>query len=77
VRLSGELFKAMTGITMQHVPYRGTAAAMQDLLSNRVEIMSENLPGSLGHIKAHALGVTAGKRAAAIPPAGVESSCQV
>jgi len=70
VHLSGELFKAMTGITMQHVPYRGTAAAMQDLLSNRVQVMFDNLPGSVGHIKAgalRALGVTAGKRAAAIP----------
>jgi len=70
VHLSGELFKAMTGINMQHVPYRGTGAAMQDLLSNRVQVMFDNLPGSVGHIKAgalRALGVTAGKRAAAIP----------
>ena len=70
VHLSGELFKAMTGINMQHVPYRGTAAAMQDLLSNRVQVVFDNLPGSVGHIKAgalRALGVTAGKRAAAIP----------
>ena len=70
VHLSGELFKVMTGITMQHVPYRGTAAAMQDLLSNRVQVMFDNLPGSVEHIKAgtlRALGVTAGKRAAAIP----------
>src|SRR5262249_5539291 len=70
VHMSGELFKVMTGITMQHVPYRGTAAAMQDLLSNRVQVMFDNLPGSVEHIKAgalRALGVTAGKRAAAIP----------
>jgi len=45
VHLSGELFKAMTGITMQHVPYRGTAAAMQDLLSNRVQVMFDNGTG--------------------------------
>ena len=38
VHLSGELFKAMTGINMQHVPYRGSAPAMQDLLSNRVQV---------------------------------------
>src|SRR5438270_1302217 len=70
VHLSGELFKAMTGINMQHVPYRGTGAAMQNLLSNRVQAMFDNLPGSVGHIKTgalRALGVTAGKRAAAIP----------
>src|SRR5258707_699933 len=62
VHMSGELFKVMTGINMQHVPYRGTGAAMQDLLSNRVQVMFDNLPGSVGHIKAgalRALGVTA------------------
>src|SRR5262249_4315053 len=70
VHMSGELFKAMTGINLQHVPYRGSAPAMQDLLSNRVQVMFDNLPGSVEHIKAgtlRALGVTAGKRAAAIP----------
>src|SRR5262249_3730884 len=70
VHMSGELFKAMTGINMQHVPYRGSAPAMQDLLSNRVQVMFDNLPGSVEHIKAgrlRALGVTVGKRAAAIP----------
>jgi len=58
VHMSGELFKVMTGITMQ------------DLLSNRVQVMFDNLPGSVEHIKAgtlRALGVTASKRAAAIP----------
>ena len=34
VHMSGELFKAMTGVNMQHVPYRGSAPAMQDLLTN-------------------------------------------
>src|SRR5262249_28034548 len=51
-------------------PYRGSAPAMQDLLSNRVQVMFDNLPGSVEHIKAgtlRALGVTGGKRAAAIP----------
>ena len=68
--MSGELFKAMTGINMQHVPYRGTAIAMQDLLTNRVQVMFDNLPGSVEHIKAgalRALGVTAAKRADTIP----------
>src|SRR5438132_2091282 len=70
VHMSGELFKVMTGINLQHVPYRGSAPAMQDLLSNRVQVMFDNLPGSVEHIKAgtlRALGVTASKRAAAIP----------
>src|SRR5262249_6323124 len=42
VHMSGELFKAMTGINMQHVPYRGSAPAMQDLLSNRVQVMFDD-----------------------------------
>jgi tripartite-type tricarboxylate transporter receptor subunit TctC len=70
VHMSGELFKMMTGISMQHVPYRGSAPAMQDLLTNRVQVMFDNLPGSVEYIKAgrlRALGVTAGKRAEAIP----------
>jgi tripartite-type tricarboxylate transporter receptor subunit TctC len=70
VHMSGELFKVMTGINMQHVPYRGSAPAMQDLLTNRVQVMFDNLPGSMAHIKAgtlRALGVTAGKRAEALP----------
>jgi tripartite-type tricarboxylate transporter receptor subunit TctC len=70
VHMSGELFKAMTGIEMQHVPYRGSAPAMQDLLTNRVQVLFDNLPGSIAHIKAgalRALGVTAGKRSNALP----------
>jgi tripartite-type tricarboxylate transporter receptor subunit TctC len=70
VHMSGELFKAMTGIEMQHVPYRGSAPAMQDLLTNRVQVLFDNLPGSIAHIKAgalRALGVTVGKRSNALP----------
>jgi len=70
VHMSAELFKVMTGIDMTHVPYRGSAPAMQDLLTNRVQVMFDNLPGSVEHIKSgtlRALGVTAGKRADAIP----------
>src|SRR6201985_2460997 len=66
VHMSGELFKAMTGVNMQHVPYRGSAPAMQDLLTNRVQVMFDNLPGALEFIKTgklRALGVTAGRRA--------------
>jgi tripartite-type tricarboxylate transporter receptor subunit TctC len=70
VHMSGELFKAMTGIQMQHVPYRGSAPALQDLLTNRVQVLFDNLPGSIAHIKSgalRALGVTAGKRSGALP----------
>ena len=70
IHMSGELFKMMTGIDMQHVPYRGSAPAMQDLLTDRVQVIFDNLPGSMQYIKSgqlRALGVTAGKRAEAIP----------
>jgi len=70
VHMSGELFKMMTGINMQHVPYRGSAPALQDLLTNRVQVLFDNLPGSVAHIKAgtlRALAVTASKRAETIP----------
>ena len=70
IHMSGELFKMLTGINMQHVPYRGSAPALQDLLTNRVQVIFDNLPGSISHIKAgtlRALGVTAGKRSPALP----------
>jgi tripartite-type tricarboxylate transporter receptor subunit TctC len=68
--LSGELFKAMTGVNIVHVPYRGTAPALTDLLAGQVQVLFDNLPGSIGHIrngKVRALGVTAAKRVAALP----------
>jgi tripartite-type tricarboxylate transporter receptor subunit TctC len=68
--LSGELFKAMTGVDLVHVPYRGTALALTDLLAGQVQVLFDNLPGSIGHIKTgkvRALGVTAAKRVAALP----------
>jgi tripartite-type tricarboxylate transporter receptor subunit TctC len=68
--VAGELFKVMTGINMQHVPYRGTAPAMQDLLTNRVQVMFDSLPSSLEHIRAgrlRALAVTTAARSEALP----------
>jgi len=68
--LSGELLKTMTGINLVHVPYRGTPPALADLLAGQVQMMFDNIPGSIGHIKTgkvRALGVTAAKRVAAIP----------
>src|SRR6266540_3648604 len=68
--LSGELLKAMAGIDLVHVPYRGTAPALTDLLAGQVQVLFDNLPGSIGHIKTgkvRALGVTAPKRVDALP----------
>ncbi|WP_284775244.1 tripartite tricarboxylate transporter substrate binding protein [Agrobacterium sp. lyk4-40-TYG-31] len=66
LHLSGELFKSMTGVSMQHVPYKGSGPALNDLLGNQVSIMFDNLPSSSGHIKSgtlRALGVTTAERA--------------
>ncbi|HLH88119.1 MAG TPA: tripartite tricarboxylate transporter substrate binding protein [Xanthobacteraceae bacterium] len=68
--LSGELLKAMAGINMLHVPYRGSAPAAVDLLAGQLQAMFDNLPGQIGNIKAgkvRALGVTAAKRAPELP----------
>jgi tripartite-type tricarboxylate transporter receptor subunit TctC len=68
--MSGELLKAMTGISLVHVPYRGTAPALTDMLGGQLQSMFDNLPGSIGHIKAgkvRALGVTAAKRVESLP----------
>ena len=68
--LSGELFKTMTETNIVHVPYRGTAPALTDLVAGQVQVMFDNIPGSIGHIrtgKVRALGVTAAKRVAALP----------
>jgi tripartite-type tricarboxylate transporter receptor subunit TctC len=70
VHLSGELFKSMTGIDMIHVPYKGAAPALTDLIAGQVQILFDNLPSSIGHIKSgelRALGVTTLKRNAALP----------
>ena len=68
--LSGELLKAMAGINMLHVPYRGTAPALVDLLAGQTQCMFDNLPGQLQQIrtgKVRALGVTAPQRAPELP----------
>ena len=59
IHLSGELFKMMTGVDMVHVPYRGSAPAVTDLLSGRVQVMFDNMPSSISHIKAGTLRVLA------------------
>ncbi len=67
--LSGELLKAMAGINIVHVPYRGAAPALTDVLAGQVPVLFDNLPSSIPHIKdggLRALGVTAAKRASAL-----------
>jgi tripartite-type tricarboxylate transporter receptor subunit TctC len=68
--LSGELFKSMTGIDMVHIPYKGAAPALNDLLGGQIPVMFDSVPGVLQHIQAgklRALGVTSLKRSAALP----------
>ncbi|MBV8744620.1 MAG: tripartite tricarboxylate transporter substrate binding protein [Xanthobacteraceae bacterium] len=70
VHLSGELFKMMTGVNMQHVPYRGAAPALTDLISGQVQLMFDNMPSSIEHIRAgklRALAVTTAVRSPALP----------
>jgi tripartite-type tricarboxylate transporter receptor subunit TctC len=70
IHVSGELFKTMTGIDMTHIPYKGRATAIPDLLGGRVTMMFDNMPSSLPLVregKLRALGVTSLKRAAAAP----------
>ena len=70
VHLSGEMFKAMTGVEMQHVPYRGSAPAMTDLIAGQVQVIFDNMPSVLQHIKAgklRALAVTTAARSPELP----------
>jgi tripartite-type tricarboxylate transporter receptor subunit TctC len=52
IHMSGELFKMLTGINMVHVPYRGGAPAITDLIAGQVHVMFDNVPTSAEHIKA-------------------------
>jgi tripartite-type tricarboxylate transporter receptor subunit TctC len=68
--VAGELFKMMTNIDMTHVPYRGTAPAITDLLGGQVQVFFGGLPPSIEHIRAgrlHALAVTTATRSEALP----------
>jgi tripartite-type tricarboxylate transporter receptor subunit TctC len=70
VHLSGEMFMAMTGVKMQHVPYRGAAPATTDLLGGQVQVIFDNMPSIIQHIRAgslRALGVTTAERSAQLP----------
>src|SRR5262245_58879019 len=61
VHLSGELFKLMTGVEMANIPYKGSAPALTDLIAGTVQVIFDNMPPSLPHIRAgklRALAVT-------------------
>jgi tripartite-type tricarboxylate transporter receptor subunit TctC len=68
--LTGEMFSQATGISMQHVPYKGSAPAMLELIAGRLDIMFDNIPLPYQHIKAgklRGLAVTAAQRSAVLP----------
>jgi tripartite-type tricarboxylate transporter receptor subunit TctC len=70
LHLSGELFKKMTGTNIQHVPYRGAALAIQDMLAGQIDLIFDNITSALpqargGTVKG--LGITTAKRSAAAP----------
>jgi tripartite-type tricarboxylate transporter receptor subunit TctC len=70
IHVSGELFKMMAGVSMVHVPYRGGAPAMTDLLGGQVQVMFDNLPTSIENIRAgklRALAVTSTTRSELLP----------
>ena len=70
VHMSAELFKALTKTDMIHVPYRGSALAYPDLISNKVQTIFDNLPGALEQVRAgnlKALGVTSPQRWPGVP----------
>jgi tripartite-type tricarboxylate transporter receptor subunit TctC len=70
VHLSGEMFMAMTGTKMQHVPYRGAAPAITDMLGGQVQVIFDNMPSIIQHIRGgalRALGVTTAQRSPQLP----------
>ena len=70
IHLAGELFKTLTSTFMVHLPYRGSGPALIDLMAGNVDVMFDNLPSAMPHIKSgrlKALAVTSGQRSAALP----------
>ncbi len=70
IHLAGELFKSMTGTFMTHIPYRGSGPALMDMVAGNMDVMFDNLPSSMAHIKAgklKAFAVTSGQRSATLP----------
>lgn len=72
IHMAGELFKSMTGTFMTHIPYRGSGPALLDLIGGNVDVMFDNLPSAMPHIKSgklKAFAVTSAMRSAALPDA--------
>jgi tripartite-type tricarboxylate transporter receptor subunit TctC len=70
IHMAGELFKSMTGTFMVHLPYRGSSPALLDLVAGNTDVMFDNLPSSLQHIKSgrlKAFAVTSSQRSAVLP----------
>ncbi len=70
IHLSGELFNTLAGVKMQHIPYKGRAQAVPDLLGGRIQMIFDNMPSALPLVKAgevRALGVTSAVRSPAAP----------
>src|SRR5262249_48352072 len=70
IQLCGELFNMMTGVKMIHVPYRGNAPALTDLIAGQVQMMFADTPSSIEHVKAgklRALAVTTAERSEILP----------
>jgi tripartite-type tricarboxylate transporter receptor subunit TctC len=70
IHMSGELFKMLAGLNMVHVPYRGSAPMLTDLIGGQVQVTFDNMPSSIEHIRAgrlRALAVTTAVRSAALP----------
>lgn len=70
VHLSGELFKFMTGVDMKHIPYKGAGPAITDLIPGQVDVLFDNMPSIIGHIRSgnlRALAVTSAQRSPALP----------
>jgi tripartite-type tricarboxylate transporter receptor subunit TctC len=70
VHLSGEMFMAMSGAKMQHVPYRGAALALTDLIGGQVQVIFDNMPSVIQHIRSgalRALAVTSTDKSALLP----------
>ena len=70
IHLAGELFKSMTGTFMTHIPYRGSNPALLDMVAGNMDVMFDNLPSSMAHIKSgklKAFAVTSSQRSATLP----------
>jgi tripartite-type tricarboxylate transporter receptor subunit TctC len=70
IHQAGELFKLMTGVEMVHVPYRGAAPALPDLIGGQVQVMFDTMPGSIQQFRTgtlRALALTTASRSEALP----------